>query len=321
MSRAQLPRGRKFCAALFIVINHYHYSSSFAGEDCHAFDCSSALGDLGVAYAAVFDGHDGNSCSEYCRAGLLPHILGALEASKGTESATNCTIDESFDATTTSGDPEHQRLTSSLIQAFGDAQESFARYRDPPVVGDGAGGRAKKRTNSAGGRGLGCLKCMVSLGCGTESRRGGTTATCLVLRVNDDESKVTAFVANCGDSRCISDGGTGSSKNLPDLEFKNVSVDHRPTEKREEGRLRSAQKRGEVTVARDSMKTRRLYPGGLAVSRTIGDVSLTKAAICKPDVFVLDVELTEVNPKVRARMQCSRSASFFFFFFFLHLII
>ena len=58
-------------------------------------------------------------------------------------------------------------------------------------------------------------------------------------------------------------------------------------------RLRSAQLRGEVQVIKDQMKTTRLYPGGLAVSRTLGDVMLTKAAIPTPEVF-------ECKVKVRA---------------------
>lgn len=82
-------------------------------------------------------------------------------------------------------------------------------------------------------------------------------------------------------------------------EFKNVSVDHRPDESSEKRRLRVAANKGDVFVSNDHMKTIRLYPGGLAVSRTIGDVCLTSAAIATPDVYKVEINLTKEMPAQR----------------------
>ena len=98
-----------------------------------------------------------------------------------------------------------------------------------------------------------------------------------------------AVVANCGDSRLLTDDG--SSRNGA---FRQVTRDHRLQDPDERQRLDALVQQGHAAldysdgVAQTQQQQRqvlRLYPGGLAVSRTIGDVDLCKGAIPTPDVY------------------------------------
>ena len=84
-----------------------------------------------------------------------------------------------------------------------------------------------------------------------------------------------AVVANCGDSRLLTDDGSNY--------FRQVTRDHRPDEPMEQQRLEEFVQRGEATLER--LDTWRVYPGGLAVSRTLGDVTYSPAAEPTPDVY------------------------------------
>lgn len=73
-------------------------------------------------------------------------------------------------------------------------------------------------------------------------------------------------VANVGDSRLITDDARGNAK------FRQVTTDHRPADPVEKKRLTECVARGEATLSRSSEYADvRVFPGGLAVSRTIGD--------------------------------------------------
>ena len=73
-------------------------------------------------------------------------------------------------------------------------------------------------------------------------------------------------VANTGDSRLITDDGRGNSK------FRQVTTEHRPSNPTEKRRLTECVARGECTLHRSSEGADiRVFPGGLAVCRTIGD--------------------------------------------------
>ena len=83
------------------------------------------------------------------------------------------------------------------------------------------------------------------------------------------------MVANTGDSRLITDDGSGGQ------EFRQVTTDHRPNNPAEKRRLTQAVARGETTLHRSSeYRDVRIFPGGLAVSRTIGDGALMSST-CK----------------------------------------
>ncbi|GMI29058.1 hypothetical protein TeGR_g11359, partial [Tetraparma gracilis] len=111
--------------------------------------------------------------------------------------------------------------------------------------------------------------------------RGGSTAVVLSLSPLPSGS-LLATIANTGDSRLL--------LSPPGLPFSAVTVDHRPSSPPERARLRRAAAAGLVTVAPDSHRTLRLYPGGLAVSRTLGDLALTKACVASPEVFEREVD-------------------------------
>jgi serine/threonine protein phosphatase PrpC len=95
-----------------------------------------------------------------------------------------------------------------------------------------------------------------------------------------------AIVACVGDSRCITDDGN----NEPDS-FRAVTRDHRPSDPDEQRRLKKCVAEGVAFLEKDEYEALRLYPGGLAVSRTIGDLLLSRAAVPEPDVFSVALRL------------------------------
>eukprot|EP00518_Triparma_eleuthera_P016157 CAMPEP_0197553980 /NCGR_PEP_ID=MMETSP1320-20131121/10308_1 /TAXON_ID=91990 /ORGANISM="Bolidomonas sp., Strain RCC2347" /LENGTH=377 /DNA_ID=CAMNT_0043114821 /DNA_START=548 /DNA_END=1680 /DNA_ORIENTATION=+ len=225
--------------------------------------------------AGVFDGHDGPQMSDYCREHMIPHIIEELKKKEKDESSENS---------------KSSIINHSLVAAFEASEARFSKNQAPPTLGQEPAPLPK----------MSFLKKFATCNFLAQPRRGGTTANCLLLNVEGPPSSaITAYVANCGDSRCITDGGSGSSRSGCPLKFQDVTADHRPTSGAEAARLKSAQARGEVRVLKDHMKTTRLYPGGLAVSRTIGDVALTRAAIATPEVYECDVKLTDDKPRVR----------------------
>eukprot|EP00814_Leptocylindrus_danicus_P022137 CAMPEP_0116003892 /NCGR_PEP_ID=MMETSP0321-20121206/297_1 /TAXON_ID=163516 /ORGANISM="Leptocylindrus danicus var. danicus, Strain B650" /LENGTH=214 /DNA_ID=CAMNT_0003472129 /DNA_START=131 /DNA_END=775 /DNA_ORIENTATION=- len=124
--------------------------------------------------------------------------------------------------------------------------------------------------------------------------RGGTTATTLALyalykkKIDLFDPYLCAVVANAGDSRCITDDGRGTDK------FRNVTWDHRPSDPREMRRLTPFVQRGNASVHRENRwDAIRVHPGGLAVSRTIGDVEHSAGVVPTPDVFYVNLSSTD----------------------------
>jgi serine/threonine protein phosphatase PrpC len=100
---------------------------------------------------------------------------------------------------------------------------------------------------------------------------------CFFTQYAGAAEKPFAMVANCGDSRLLTDDGSGTAN------FHPVTKDHRPSEPSELERLY-----GRAYLARvGKLHTLRVFPGGLAVSRSIGDMGFCGAIIPTPDVFVL----------------------------------
>jgi serine/threonine protein phosphatase PrpC len=72
--------------------------------------------------------------------------------------------------------------------------------------------------------------------------------------------------------------------------FRQVTRDHRPSDPLEAERLEACVARGEAYIVKHkSSHGLRLFPGGLALSRDIGDVAFCRAAIATPDVFVVKI--------------------------------
>lgn len=100
------------------------------------------------------------------------------------------------------------------------------------------------------------------------------------LGTNDrGSSEPFAIVANCGDSRLLTDNG-GTHNNST---FRRVTNDHRIVNDAEDDEV------VRLLAAKAILKNQRVYPGGLAVSRTIGDVAYSSAVITTPDVFAIDL--------------------------------
>ena len=94
-----------------------------------------------------------------------------------------------------------------------------------------------------------------------------------------------AVVANTGDCRLLTDYGTGSH------EYHQVTTDHRPDDPGERSRLVKCVRQGNAILGREVAKTGvlRVYPGGLAVSRSLGDLECSGAVICTPDIFKVPI--------------------------------
>lgn len=117
----------------------------------------------------------------------------------------------------------------------------------------------------------------------------GTTA-CMALI---DHEKFIMHVANVGDSRCVI-----STNN----KARTVTIDHKPSNEGEKQRILAAG--GKVAVSTKFHSPQevlmylcgcccsppmRVYPGGLSVSRTLGDIGCKKdgarLVVCDPDIF------------------------------------
>lgn len=229
-------------------------------------------------FCAVFDGHDGAKAADYCSKGLLPHILAETYA------MTKKYVTSSNDA---DGDTDMKRkiLSSSYDESFRRAQRRFGSYCTPPTFEELSDGVAKVRMNKGFWYRLCCTP--------QRGLRGGTTATTLALYTlcNKERDRfdpyLYAVVANAGDSRCISDDGRGTEN------FRNVTWDHRPSDPREMRRLKPFVQRGNTYVHRENRwDAVRVHPGGLAVSRTIGDVEHSAGVVPTPDVFYVDLSPT-----------------------------
>jgi len=94
-----------------------------------------------------------------------------------------------------------------------------------------------------------------------------------------------AVVANTGDCRLLTDNGTGSHT------YHQVTTDHRPGDPNEHSRLVKCVRQGNAILGREVAVggTLRVYPGGLAVSRSLGDLDASSAIICTPDIFHIPI--------------------------------
>jgi len=88
----------------------------------------------------------------------------------------------------------------------------------------------------------------------------------------------------------LTDDGSGSHA------FRQVTTDHRPDEPSEKRRLSPFLARGDITLHCSSGgRDVRVNPGGLAVSRTIGDISASKAVICTPEVINVPLKISAAD--------------------------
>ena len=103
-------------------------------------------------------------------------------------------------------------------------------------------------------------------------------------------------MANTGDSRLVTDDASGTD------EFRQVTTDHRPDDPAEKRRLTACVARSDCTLHRSTENhDTRIHPGGLAVSRTIGDLAASKAVICAPQVINVPLNISTKKGKEKTQ--------------------
>jgi len=94
----------------------------------------------------------------------------------------------------------------------------------------------------------------------------------------DTNESPFALVANTGDSRLVSD--RGGSK------FRAITKDHRVVQDVEDSEM------VRLAAHKDArIHNKRVYPGGLAVTRTIGDLAFSSACVPTPDCYAIDLSI------------------------------
>ena len=235
-------------------------------DDEDSFD-EQRSGDF-LACFGVFDGHVNASASSHCERKVLDTLI-------------QC-----------GADVASAPLESACVTAFERVEKSFAS-------------------------GSGCLPSIFSCipasrgGSGSKNiREGGTTASVVCVqrrkRGPNGEARVDLVAANSGDSgslfvpfkvpitglpsrsprltaeiRRSIDEDAATAPDMP--EFRRLTRDHNPDDPFEARRLVDAGARlGRMRQGGQEIGPMRVYPGGLAVSRAIGDLN-APAVICKPE--------------------------------------
>ena len=254
--RAKAKRGARAAGA----------SGAADEEDAEDFDAARS-GDF-LSCFAVFDGHVNATASSHCERAVLNELL-------------RC-----------GADAPDAPLESACASAFERVERSYA---------------------SAGSCFPSLLACIPASrgggGRGGKAREGGTTASvvCVQRRRPDagGEPRVDVVAANAGDSgsllvhfkapivgqpsrsprltaeiRKSIDEDAATAPDMPD--FRRLTRDHNPDDPFEARRLVDAGARlGRMRQGGEEVGPMRTYPGGLAVSRAIGDLN-APAVICRP---------------------------------------
>ncbi|XP_066381554.1 probable protein phosphatase 2C 33 isoform X1 [Miscanthus floridulus] len=237
---------------------HVRYGhSGFAkrGEDYFLVkpDCLRVPGDPSSSFSvfAVFDGHNGVSAAVFSKEKLLEHVMSAVPQGISREDWL-------------------QALPRALVAGFVKTDIDFQRkgemtptHRHRVILGILA---------MPLGIWANLAEKMLTLGTGA-GETSGTTATLVVV----DGFMVT--VASVGDSRCILDTQGG--------EVSLLTVDHRLEENAEE-RERVTASGGEVSrlnlCGGQEVGPLRCWPGGLCLSRSIGDTDVGEFIVPIPHV-------------------------------------
>lgn len=240
-----------------------------------------------AAFVGVYDGHDGDLASDYCSKGLVPHIISELTPQSSAQTQRwSFSVDRAnapLNFETSETKDRSSAFNLQYIAAFQKAQNRFQNKLEPPSFEEVCKPGALKVSPSQS-----FIQWMATP---TEIQRGGTTACTLSVFAELGEDTPTVVVANCGDSRLITDDGTGSSK------YRQVTTDHRPSNSAEKRRLTECIARGECNLHRSTESAdMRIFPGGLAVSRTIGDGNCSRSAICTPEVINVPLKTGEDQP-------------------------
>lgn len=146
-------------------------------------DCEPQLS----AFMGVYDGHDGDFASEYCRQGLLPHIIAEQrstnqQSSKGWGFAVDrANAPLNLDKGAGKDDPTLKLdMEIPFTAAFQKAEERFGNELEPPTFDEVSKTQATPLKLAPPGS-YNPMQWIATAATGTEPRRGGTTACTMSL--------------------------------------------------------------------------------------------------------------------------------------------
>jgi serine/threonine protein kinase/serine/threonine protein phosphatase PrpC len=267
---------------------------------------------------SVFDGHVDSTASKFCEERFLEHLV--LSVEEQTVARSDLSIHGSVRA--------GKKMLNELVGDKNSTKSSSSCVYDlESVLCDAVSAleNAYMDSNVSEGGCFGCLRTK-------EKPKGGTTLCSVVVQrgVNDDDdddSSCSFYIvcANVGDSSCLMLPHP-NEENHNDVRYQRLAREHTPDDPLEAQRLVSAGFR----LARMSKNGKeagplRMYPGGFAVSRAIGNFSRKDAIISEPEctrvklpqtgarvlvasdgVFaaLTDLEIAEVSSKHGAASEC-----------------
>ena len=239
-----------------------------------------------TATFTVFDGHVDNSASSFCEQRWLEHLKLAVE--KQTKFKNDLSVQGS-----TRG---KERATHQRVMHTSDENNAEIIHDLESVVSEAVSSmEAAYKESNSGGAG-GCFGGCFGNPQGKFPNGGSTMCSVLVQRgVTDDEEDVKSasfyiVCANVGDSSCLMlphpDDKEEDFSEGDDTKYQRLAREHSPDDPLEAQRLVSAGYRlARMSNNRSGKEAGplRMYPGGIAVSRAIGNFMRKDAIISEPE--------------------------------------
>lgn len=239
-----------------------------------------------TATFTVFDGHVDNSASSFCEQRWLEHLKLAVE--KQTKFKNDLSVHGS-----TRG---KERATHQRVMHTSDENNAEIIHDLESVVSEAVSSmEAAYKESNSGGAG-GCFGGCFGNPQGKFPNGGSTMCSVLVQRgVTDDEEDVKSasfyiVCANVGDSSCLMlphpDDKEEDFSEGDDTKYQRLAREHSPDDPLEAQRLVSAGYRlARMSNNRSGKEAGplRMYPGGIAVSRAIGNFMRKDAIISEPE--------------------------------------
>ena len=239
-----------------------------------------------TATFTVFDGHVDNSASSFCEQRWLEHLKLAVE--KQTKFKNDLSVHGS-----TRG---KERATHQRVMHTSDENNAEIIHDLESVVSEAVSSmEAAYKESNSGGAG-GCFGGCFGNPQGKFPKGGSTMCSVLVQRgVTDDEEDVKSasfyiVCANVGDSSCLMlphpDDKEEDFSEGDDTKYQRLAREHSPDDPLEAQRLVSAGYRlARMSNNRSGKEAGplRMYPGGIAVSRAIGNFMRKDAIISEPE--------------------------------------
>ena len=176
--------GFVFCEsfATFLFLKKLTQHDLSTGNCQIKLDCDPQLS----AFIGVYDGHDGDFASEYCRQGLLPHIIAEQRSNIQPSNGWSFTSDRAnaplnLDDGASKDDPALKLdMEIPFTSAFQKAEERFGNNLEPPTFDEVSKTQATPLKLAPPGS-FNPMQWIATAAVGTEPRRGGTTACTMSL--------------------------------------------------------------------------------------------------------------------------------------------